>query len=91
MGHPFAGSCMLHDTIKQEDHQIGRKHVATLMKKMGIEALYKKPNTSCHPVHPVYPNLLRDLQMNRANQVFAVDITYIPMRHGFVYLFAVMD
>ncbi len=90
--HPFAGSRMLRDMLRHEGHQIGRKHVATLMKKMGIEALYKKPNTSRrHPVHPIYPYLLRNLEINRPNQVFAADITYIPMKRGFVYLFAVMD
>jgi putative transposase len=90
--HPFAGSRMLRDMLKREGHQIGRKHVATLMKKMGIEALYQKPNTSRrHPAHPVYPYLLRNLEINRPNQVFAADITYIPMKRGFVYLFAVMD
>lgn len=90
--HPFAGSRMLRDMLKHEGHAIGRKHVATLMKKMGIEALYKKPNTSRrHPAHPVYPYLLRNLEVHRPNQVFAADITYIPMKRGFVYLFAVMD
>ena len=90
--YPFAGSRMLRDMLKQEGHQIGRKHVAALMRKMGIEALYKKPNTSRrHPKHPVYPYLLRNLEINRPNQVFAADITYIPMRRGFVYPFAVMD
>ena len=90
--HPFAGSRMLRDMLKREGHPIGRKHVATLMKKMGVEALYKKPNTSRrHPVHPVYPYLLRNLEIHRPNQVFAADITYIPMKRGFVYLFAVMD
>ena len=90
--HPFAGSRMLRDMLKREGHAIGRKHVATLMKKMGIEALYKKPNTSRrHPAHPIYPYLLRNLEINRPNQVFAADITYIPMKRGFVYLFAVLD
>jgi putative transposase len=90
--YPFAGSRMLRDMLKHEGHQIGRKHVATLMKKMGIEALYKKPDTSRrHSKHPVYPYLLRNLEINRPNQVFAADITYIPMRRGFVYMFAVMD
>jgi len=90
--HPFAGSRMLRDMLRREGHAIGRKHVATLMKKMGIEALYKKPNTSRrHPAHPVYPYLLRNMEIKRPNQVFAADITYIPMRRGFVYLFAVMD
>jgi putative transposase len=62
------------------------------MKKMGIEALYRKPNTSRrHPAHPIYPYLLKDLVIERPNQVWATDITYIPMRRGFVYLVAVMD
>jgi putative transposase len=90
--HPFAGSRMLRDMLRQEGHAIGRKQVATLMKKMGIEALYKKPNTSRrHPAHPVYPYLLRNVEITRPNHVFAADITYIPMKRGFVYLFAVMD
>jgi putative transposase len=89
--HPFAGSRMLRDMLKREGHQIGRKHVATLMKKMGIEALYKKPNTSRHPAHPVYPYLLRNMEITRPNHVFAADITYIPIKRGFVYLFAIMD
>jgi putative transposase len=90
--HPFAGSRMLRDMLRREGHRIGRKHVGTLMKKMGIEALYKKPSTSCrHPAHVVHPYLLRNMKINRPNQVFAADITYIPMKRGFVYLFAVMD
>lgn len=90
--YPFAGSRMLRDMLKREGLSVGRKHVATLMKKMGIEALYKKPNTSRrHPAHPVYPYLLRNLEINRPNQVFAADITYIPMQRGFLYLFTVMD
>jgi putative transposase len=83
---------MLRDMLKREGHQIGRKHVATLMKKMGIEAVYKKPNTSRrHPAHPIYPYLLRNMEITRPNHVFAADITYIPMKRGFVYLFAVLD
>jgi putative transposase len=90
--HPFAGSRMLRDMLRREGFSVGRKHVATLMKKMGIEALYKKPNTSRrHPAHPVYPYLLRNMEITRPNHVFAADITYIPMKRGFVYLFAVMD
>ena len=92
LDYPFAGSRMLRDLLKAEGHQIGRKRVARLMKKMGIEAIYKKPNTSRrHTSHPVYPYLLRHLAITRPNQVWAADITYIPMRRGFVYLFAVMD
>jgi putative transposase len=90
--HPFAGSRMLRDMLRQEGQQIGRKRVRTLMKKMGIEALYRKPNTSQrHAAHPVYPYLLRDLKIDRSNQVWATDITYIPMRRGFIYLVAVLD
>jgi putative transposase len=90
--YPFAGSRMLRDILRREGYSIGRKHVGTLMKKVGIEALYKKPNTSRrHPEHEVYPYLLRNMEINRANHVWAADISYIPMKRGFVYLFAVMD
>jgi putative transposase len=90
--YPFAGSRMLRDMLRREGRQIGRKHVATLMRRMGIEALYKKPNTSKrHPAHAIYPYLLRNANISRPNHVFAADITYIPMKRGFVYLFAVMD
>jgi putative transposase len=92
LDYPFAGSRMLRDMLRAEGRQIGRKRVATLMKKMGIEALYRKPNTSRRRAsHPVYPYLLRHLAITRPNQVWAADITYIPMRRGFVYLFAVID
>ena len=89
---PFAGARMLRDLLRQEGIPVGRKHVATLMRKMGIEALYRRPNTSRrHPAHPVYPYLLRHLAVTRPNQVWAMDITYIPMARGFVYLAAVVD
>jgi putative transposase len=89
---PFAGSRMMRDFLKAEGHFIGRKHVATLMRTMGIEALYRKPNTSRrHAVHPIYPYLLRGLGIERANHVWAMDITYVPMARGFVYLAAVLD
>ncbi|MGH8399844.1 MAG: IS3 family transposase [Gammaproteobacteria bacterium] len=89
---PFAGARMLRDLLRQEGHAVGRKHVATLMKRMGIEALYRRPNTSRkHPQHAVYPYLLRHLPIMRANQVWAMDITYIPMARGYVYLAAVVD
>jgi putative transposase len=92
LDYPFAGSRMLRDLLRRERHQIGRKHVATLMKKMDIEALYKKPNTSRrHPAHVVYPYLLRGMAIDQSNRVWAADITYIPMKRGFVYLFAVID
>lgn len=90
--HPFAGARMLRDMLRREGHVVGRKHVATLMKKMGIEALYRKPVTSkAHPAHPVYPYLLRNLSIDKPNQVWALDITYIPRARGFVYLAVVLD
>ena len=90
--HPFAGSRMLRDLLNREGHEVGRRHVATLMKRMGIEAIYRRKNTSRpHPEHTVYPYLLRRLQIDRPNQVWAADITYIPMARGFVYLVAVID
>ena len=74
--HPFAGARMLRDRLGREGVKVGRKHVATLMARMGIEALYRKPNTSKkHPAHKVYPYLLRDMRIDRANQVWAMDIT----------------
>jgi len=92
LNHPFAGSRMLRDLLRLEGIQVGRRHVATLMKKMGIEALYRRPNTSRkHPQNPVFPYLLRGLEITRPNHVWAMDITYLPMRKGFVYLAAVLD
>jgi putative transposase len=92
LNHPFAGARMLRDFLNQEGITVGRRHVATLMKRMGIEALYRRPNTSRkHPQHPVFPYLLRGLEITRANHVWAMDISYIPMRKGFVYLAAVLD
>lgn len=92
LDYPFAGSRMLRDLLNAEGVVIGRRHVATLMKRMGIEALYRKPNTS-KPAsgHKIYPYLLRNLPVTRPNQVWAMDITYIPMARGFVYLAAVVD
>ena len=90
--HPFAGSRMLRDFLRLQGVQVGRRHVRTLMRRMGIHALYRKPNTSKkHPAHPVFPYLLRGLAIERANQVWALDITYIPMARGWVYLVAVLD
>jgi putative transposase len=92
LNHPFAGARMLRDFLDQEGVKVGRRHVATLMKRMGIEALYRRPNTSRkHPKHPVFPYLLRGLDITRPNHVWAMDITYLPMRKGFVYLAAVLD
>ena len=82
---PFAGSRMLRDLLRQEGVKIGRQHVATLMKKMAIEAIYRRPNTSKPaPGHKIYPYLLRKLAIVRPNQVWATDISYIPMAKGFV-------
>jgi putative transposase len=90
--HPFAGSRMLRDMLNREGFEVGRKHVTTLMCKMGIEALYQKPRTSGRDrEHPVFPYLLRGMTIDRPNQVWAMDTTYIPMRRGFVYLTAVVD
>ena len=89
---PFAGARMLKDLLDGEGHPLGRRHVATLMRRMGIEAIYRRRNTSQpHPEHPVYPYLLRNLAIVRPNQVWAADITYIPMARGFVYLVVILD
>jgi putative transposase len=92
LDYPFAGSRMLRDLLRGEGIAIGRQRVATMMKRMGIAALYRCPNTSKPaPGHKVYPYLLRGLAIVRPNQVWAMDITYIPMARGFVYLTAVVD
>ena len=89
---PFAGSRMLRDLLVAEGFVIGRDRVITMMRRMGIEALYRRPNTSKPaPGHKIYPYLLRGLTVDRPNQVWATDITYIPMAKGFVYLVAVVD
>lgn len=90
--HPFAGSRMLRDMLGREGMQVGRRHVGTLMRRMGIQAVYRKPNTSKkQPGHRIYPYLLRGVKVERANQVWATDITYIPMARGWVYLCAIVD
>lgn len=90
--YPFAGSRMLQGFLVREGFVIGRLHVRTLMKRMGIEAIYRRPNTSKPaPGHKIYPYLLRNLIVDRPNQVWAMDISYIPMARGFVYLAAVVD
>jgi len=90
--YPFAGSRMLRGVLRGEGREVGRLHVSTLMKKMAITALYRRPNTSKPaPDHKVYPYLLRNPAVTRPNQVWAMDITYIPMARGFVYLAAVID
>ncbi|MBT8360031.1 MAG: IS3 family transposase [Desulfobacterales bacterium] len=90
--HPFMGSRMLRDQLNRKGFEVGRKHVKTLMRKMGIEALYSKPSTSKrHPNHTIFPYLLRGKDIKRADQVWALDTTYIPMAKGYVYLTAVVD
>src|ERR1700716_284378 len=89
---PFAGSRLLRDLLTAEGSKIGRRHVTTLMKRMGIEALYRRPRTKKpEPGHKIYPYLLRGMAITRPNQVWAMDITYIPMARGFVYLAVVLD
>ena len=90
--HPFMGARMLRDQLVRAGFDVGRKHVATLMKRMGINALYQKPGLSKkYPGHKIYPYLLRGLTIDRANQVWALDTTYIRMSKGFVYLVAAVD
>ena len=90
--HPFMGSRSIRDQLQGMGHNVGRQHVSTLMRKMGISALYRKPRLSKpHLEHKVYPYLLRGLEITRANQVWASDISYIPMARGFCYLVVIMD
>jgi len=89
---PFAGSRMLRGMLRSEGIAAGRRHIRTLMRRMGIEALYRRPRTTKpEPGHKIYPYLLRGLEVARPNQVWAMDITYIPMARGFVYLAIVLD
>jgi putative transposase len=90
--YPFAGSRMLRGLLAAEGSKIGRRHVRALMRRMGIEALYRRPRTTTpEPGHKIYPYLLRGMEITRPNQVWAMDITYIPMARGFVYLAVVLD
>ena len=83
---------MLRDVLRREGHGVGRRQVATLMRRMGLTAVYRKPRTSLrHPAHTVYPYLLRHLDITHPNHVWAADITYIPLQRGCVSLFAVLD
>ena len=92
LDHPFMGSRMLRDQLARYGLHAGRRHIRTLMRRMGIEALAPQPGTSqAAPGHKIYPYLLRTLAITRANQVWALDTTYIPMARGFVYLTAVVD
>lgn len=89
---PFYGSRSMRNHIRRLGYKINRKRVQRLMRLMGLEAIYPKPRTSNpHPNHKIYPYLLRGLNINRPNHVWATDITYIPMSKGFMYLVAVMD
>ena len=89
---PYLGSRGMKNVLIMRGHTVGRIHVRTLMRKMGIEAVYKKPRLSKpHPGHTIYPYLLRGLDITEANQGWSTDITYIPMARGFCYLVAVMD
>ena len=90
--YPFAGARMLKGLLAAEGSKIGRRHVKTLMRRMGIEALYRRPRTTKpEPGYKIYPYLLREKEITRPNQVWAMDITYIPMARGFVYLAVVLD
>jgi len=92
LDYPFAGSRMLQGLLAAEGRTAGRLHVSTLMKRMGIEAIYRRPNTSKpEPGHKIFPYLLRKLLVTRPNQVWAMDLIYIPMARGFVYLAAIID
>ncbi|AWV02153.1 IS3 family transposase [Burkholderia sp. JP2-270] len=92
MEFPFAGARMLARLLRRDGHEVGRRRVRTLTKRMGVEALYCKPNTSRRNAqHKIWPYLLRGMKIARANQMFALDTTYIPMARGFVYLTAVVD
>jgi putative transposase len=89
---PFAGSRMLRGLLAAEGYKLGRRHVKTLMRRMGIEALYRRPRTTKpEPGHKIHPYLLRGMTITRPNHVWAMDITYIPMARGFVYLAVVLD
>ena len=92
LDYPVAGSRMLRDLLRGEAIEVGRQRIAGMMKRMGIAAIYRRPNTSKPaPGNKIYPYLLRKLAVDRPNQVWAIDITYIPMARGFVYLAAVVD
>jgi putative transposase len=93
LDYPFAGASGPRDILRRQGFpDVGRRHITTLMKKMGIEVIYRKPNTSKrHLGHKIYPYLLRGLKIDRPNQVSALDITYLPMRRGFLFLVVVMD
>jgi len=89
---PFYGSRKMTAFLRRSGHRVNRKRIQGLMQEMGLEAIYPKPKLSqAHPEHKIYPYLLRDLSIDRPNQVWAADITYIRLYRGFLYLVAVMD
>jgi putative transposase len=90
--YPYLGTRGIRNELWNKGHKVGRGHVRTLMRKMDIEALYRKPRlTKTHPEHTIYPYLLRGVTITEANAVWCSDITYIPMAKGFCYLVAIMD
>ena len=92
LNHPYLGTRGIKSELRNKGHKVGRGHVRTLMGKMGVEALYRKPRlTKTHPEHTIYPYLLRGMTIAEANAVWCSDITYIPMAKGFCYLVAIMD
>ena len=89
---PFYGSRQMARWLRRQGYTVGRKRVQRLMRKMGLEALYQRPRTTVpHPEHKIYPYLLRNCEVVRANEVWCSDITYIPLRRGFLYLVAIQD
>jgi putative transposase len=92
LGTPWYGSRQMAHHLRREGYTVGRKRIRRLMAKMGLAPIYQRPRTTVpHPEHRVFPYLLRDLVIDRPNQVWCADLTYIPMRRGFLYLVAVMD
>lgn len=92
LAHPFYGSRQMRDCLRLQGYRINRKRVQRLMRQLGLEAIYRKPNTSApHPEHRIHPYLLKDLVVDRANQVWATDITYVSIKGGYIYLCAVID
>ena len=92
METPYYGARQMTRHLRREGYRVNRKRIGRLMRNMGLSAIYQKPNTSKpHPEHKIYPYLLRGMAINKPNQVWCTDITYIPMRRGFLYLVAIMD
>jgi putative transposase len=89
---PYFGSRKMTEMLRRQGHAVNRKRVRRLMREMGLEAIWQRPNTSKpHPENRIYPYLLRGLSIDRPNQVWCADVTYIPMPKGFLYLVAIMD